>query len=159
MKRYGILLDISIGVLTVAIIGVVIFKFVINRKPSTSFEINGIEKARVFDLSGSELKLDRLIPQNGTAHVLIFNLRDCHSCVSDGVEILKKLKQEGRQCLGIAVHDRIEDVDGWTINFDFSPFYMIKTVVYFDYIKSPITPVLLKFKNQKVESYTYLLPH
>jgi len=159
MKRYELILDIGIGVLAFAIILVVIFKFVIVRKPSDPFAINNIEEETVFDLSGSELKLDRLIPKNGTVHVLIFNLRDCHSCVSDGVEILKKLKEEGRQCFGIVVHDRVEDVSGWTINFDFSPFYMMKTIVFLDHLNIPITPILLKFNNRTVESHNYLLPH
>jgi hypothetical protein len=159
MKRYELLLNIGIGVLAFAIILVVIFKFVIVKKPADPFAINNIEEATVFDLSGSELKLDHLIPQNDTIHVLIFNLKDCHSCISDGVEILKKLRKEGRQCFGVAIHDRVEDVDGWTINFDFSPFYMMKTVVFVDHFNIPITPILLKFNNRKVERHSYLLPH
>lgn len=159
MKRYNILLNIGIGILSAAIIAVVIFKFVINRKSSIPFTINEIEKTEIFDLNGNELKLASLISQNSNAYVLIFNLKDCHSCVADGIDILGKLSKEGRQCLGIAIHDQIEDIDGWSINFDFRPFYMIKTVDFLDHIKCPITPILLEFKNQKVESYSYLLPH
>lgn len=158
MKKYGILMNIGIGVLATTIIAVVLFKFVINRNPA-SFAITGIEETRVWDLSGNELKLDRIISENNTVHILLFNLKDCHSCIADGVEILNKLKKEGRQCAGIAIHDQIDDFSGWTINFDFTPFYMMRTATFFDHIKCPVTPVLLIFKNQKINSYTFLLPH
>jgi len=159
MKRKDIFYNVSIGVMAAAILIVVIFKFVVNKQPVDSFSINGIENISVFDLDGTEFEMSHLISKNDEDYCLIFNLKDCHSCVFDGVAMLKKLRAEGKTCTGFVIHDNLEDVNGWTINFEFRPFFMMKTLEFFDHIKSPITPVLVKFKKQKVENYKYFTPH
>ena len=73
--------------------------------------------------------------------------------------MLNKLKKEGKECLGLVVHDSIEDVTGWSINFEFRPFFMMKTLDFFDHIKSPVTPVLIKIKDNEVENYRFFTAH
>jgi hypothetical protein len=159
MKKKDIFLNAGIVILAVVIVIVVIFKFVINRQPVDSFAINEPGDIKVFDLSGSEIQFQQIISKNGDTYCLIFKINDCPSCIYDGVEILIKLKAGGKHCIGIVTHDLLDEVNGWTINFDFRPFFMLQTIDFFEHIKSPITPVLVKFKNQDIASYRYFTPH
>lgn len=151
--------SIAFGIIGAAIVFVAIFKFVIDRKPEAPVAVNEINDITLTDFDGNELKLKQLITGAPETYCLIFNLKDCHGCIFDGVEVLNKLKKEGKECLGLVVHDNIDDVTGWSINFEFRPFFMMKTLEFFDHIKSPITPVLVKVKNDKVDNYRFFTAH
>ena len=159
MTKKDIYYTIAFGIIGAAIIFVVIFKFVINRKPEIPFAINKLDNITLTDFDGNELKLKQLISSASETYCLIFGLKDCHGCIFDGVEVLNKLKKEGKECLGLVVHDSIEDVTGWSINFEFRPFFMMKTLDFFDHIKSPVTPVLIKIKDNEVENYRFFTAH
>jgi len=150
---------IAFGIIGAAIVFVAVFKFVITREPELPFAVNGLTEIALSDMDGNGLKLRQLIAGSPETYCLIFNLKDCHGCIYDGVEVLNKLKAEGKVCLGLAVHDNLDDLNGWSINFDFRPFFMMKTLEFFDHIKSPITPVLIKIKDDKVENYRFFTAH
>ncbi|UCH97252.1 MAG: hypothetical protein JSV88_10485 [Candidatus Aminicenantes bacterium] len=155
MKKSDIFYFIGVGVLLVGIVLAVIFKFVLN--PRESFEIKHIDQLKVTDLSGTEVKLIDLLSTGEASYCLIFDLNsNCFSCVYQGIEDLKNLKNAGKICFGLVIHDSIEEVKVWGSNYKFSPFLMLKKLDFFNHIKSVKTPVFVKIKRGKVESYRYI---
>jgi len=69
------------------------------------------------------------------------------------------LRASGKACIRLIIHDRLDEVNGFTANYDYPAFFMITRVAFYDHIKSPITPVLVKIQNNKVENYRYFTPH
>ncbi|MGD2090612.1 MAG: hypothetical protein PVH61_30850 [Candidatus Aminicenantes bacterium] len=155
MKKSDVLYVIVVGVLLVGIVLLVIFKFVL--KPQESFSITHIDELKVTDLNGTEVKLIDILSTVDEAFCLIFNLNsDCFSCVYKGIEDLKNLKNAGKVCFGLVIHNSIDEVRGWASNYEFSPFLMIKKLDFFDHIKSVSTPVFVKISKDNVESYRYI---
>lgn len=160
MKKSDLFYTIAIVVLIVLIIAVVLFKFVLREKnPQETFRIRSFEEITVIDLNGSEIKLPQLMAEDQSTYCIMFRITDCFSCVFESIQELIHLKNSGKSCIGLIIHDRLDEVNGFTANYEFSPFFMITRVAFYDYIKSPITPVLVKIKNNKVESYRYFMPH
>lgn len=159
MKKSDLFLNIGIGVVILAIITVILFKFVINKTgKEESFKINNIEKIMVSDLNGNQINFSDLLDKEGDTYILIFELRNCYSCIFKGIENLKSLKKSGKSCFGLAVHDYLDELNGWSTNHDFNPFFMIKKSEYFDNIHSTHLPVFIKITNGKVESYRFITP-
>jgi|GEM_PF-925617 len=159
MKKLDFFYNIAIVVLVIGIITVVIYKFAIPvKQPQDSFKIQEFEKVEIIDLSGNEIKLGQLMAKDGATYCIMFRINDCFSCVFDAIQDLKRLRDSGKACMGIIIHDLLDEVRGFTANYEFSPFFMIKRVDFYEFIKSPMTPVLVKFKNNKVESYRYFTP-
>lgn len=160
MKKLDLFYNITIAVLVVLIIAVGLFKFVIQKKASQeSFQIQGFEEIPVIDLSGNEIKLPRLMAEDQSTYCIMFRITDCFSCVFESIQELIHLRASGKPCIGLIIHDRLDEVNGFTANYEFPAFFMITRVTFYEHIKSPVTPVLVKIKNNKVESYRYFTPH
>ena len=152
------LINLVVGLLAAGIMVVVLFKFVINRNPRPPFGINDFEKILVTDLSGSEVKLSDLVSPDVTGYCLIFEIKDCPPCIYEGLQDLKKLKEAGKPCLALVVHDLINEVSGWAAVNDFSPIFMLRKVDFYEHFHSVLTPVVVKLKNGKVVSHRYITP-
>ena len=157
MKKSEILYSISMGALALGIILVILFKFVLNQKSRESFTIKSIDEINVSDLNGNKIKLASFLEKDNLTYLLIFQLSDCYSCIYIGLNDLKDLQRAGKQCLGIVVHDYLEEVNGWSTHQDFSPFLMLKRLDFFEYVKSAHTPVFVKIVKGKIDSYRYIL--
>lgn len=158
MKKRDIFYNTGIGVLIIAIVVLVVFKFILPQKAKPDFWIKDYEKVTVMDLDGNELLLPSLFDKDGSTYFLIFDMSDCFSCISKGLEDLKSLKNAGKPCLAIVVHHMVDEVRGWSANYEFSPFFVIMRPAFYEHIKTPLTPVMVEFKNGGIESYRFLRP-
>jgi len=160
MKKSDLFYTIAIAALVVLIIAVALFKFVIlERNPQETFQVKGFEEITVIDLNGSEITLPQLMTEDQSTYCVMFRITDCFSCVFESIQELIHLRKSGKACIGLIIHDRLDEVSGFTANYEFSPFFMITRVAFYEHFKSPITPVLAKIQNNKVESYRYFTPH
>ena len=154
MKKSDVLFFTGLLGLTVGIILVVLFKFVI--KTGDTFAILNFRDINVMEFNGNNGELKNFLSKDETTYCLIFDLNDCYSCINRGLEELKTLKSQGSACLGIVIHDFIEEVRGWAANYEFSPFLMLKRGDFYKHVKTPYTPVLVIFEGEKVGSYRFI---
>jgi len=150
---------IGIAVLLLCIAAVVIFKFVLPRKPVDSFHVNKTEQLTVVDLDGNEIKFSDILSKDESSYCLLFSLKDCYSCIFRGLEDLTNLRRAGKNCFGLVIDDNYKDVDIWAANYEFTPFLVLKRVDFYEHIKSVVTPVLVKFENGNVDSFKYIMPN
>ncbi|MFC2156108.1 hypothetical protein ACFLRB_06440 [Acidobacteriota bacterium] len=158
MKKSDLFFNIGIPILFVAVIVVVIFRFVINDKPTGLFNVKELDRIQVSDLNGSQLDLVGLLDKDEETYCLLFELTNCYSYIYDGIEDLKKLKNSGYLCLGIAVHDLTDEVAKWSKNHDFTPFFVLKKIDLYKYFRSSNLPVLFCLKQGKVENFRFITP-
>ncbi|MCU0287447.1 MAG: hypothetical protein MUF15_13770, partial [Acidobacteria bacterium] len=98
-----------IALLLVGIFVLVIFKFVL-KQPQESFGIKDIDQISVNDLVGNIVPLAKCFSNNRDTYILIFDLKDCFSCIYRGLEELKSLKNAGKTCFGLIVDDYYQDL-------------------------------------------------
>jgi hypothetical protein len=158
MTKKDMFYNIGIGVLVIAIMVLIVVKFIAPKNVNADVRIKDHEKITVMDLDGNQISLVDLFDKADTTYFFIFEMNDCFSCISKGLEDLKSLKKAGKPCMGIVVHHMVDEVKGWSANYDFSPFFVIKKPDFYEYIKTPVTPVMVEFKNGKVENYRFFRP-
>ncbi len=156
MSKKNFYLNIAIIMMIIAIILLVVFKFVINdNRNDVSLDI---EKTNLVDLNGNKIKLSQMLSNDKVTYCLIFDMNDCPSCILKGLNDLSELKKTGLKSMAIVVHNRIDEVSGWSSNYDYSPFYMLNRNKFYEYIHVQSTPVIIKIRNGKVENYRYIFP-
>jgi hypothetical protein len=158
MKKLEQFYSIGIGVLLMGIIALVLFKFVFVPQRQDTFRIEKIDTMPILDLDGNKLHLSDLLSKDTDTYFLIFNLNDCLGCIYKGLEELKNLDNAGKTCFGLVIDDYFQEVATWASHYEFSHFLVIKRVDFYEHIKSPITPVLVRFRNQEVDSWWYFTP-
>lgn len=155
MKKSSIFYLIGIFLVSVCIFGVIMFKFIL--KPSPPFSIEEIDKITITDLNGKEFKLGFFFLKDEYSYLLVADLNDCYSCIYRGIGELKTLKKAGRYCMVLVVHDSIEEVKGWSAQFEFSPFMVLNRIDFYENMKISSTPVLVKIRNGKIKNVLYIL--
>ena len=158
MKKARIIFGIAFGLLAVSIIIVIVLKFIVPINIGKGFNIREIEKIKVLDMKGNQVKLVDLFKKDEVTYCLIFELTNCYSCISQGIEDLKSLQKSGKSCIGLVVNNFFMDAAGWFSNNDFSPFAVIRKDDFYENIFSQILPVIVKIKNGEVQSYRYIIP-
>jgi len=157
MKKKDWFYFAAIGAVVIGIIAVIVFKFVLPGKSQLGgFAVKDLEKIAVMDLSGNKLQLSDLLSKDLSTYCFLFELTGCYSCIFRGIADLKQLKAAGKPCIALAVHHLIDEVAGWSANQDFSPFFMLEKHDFYEYIHTPVMPVMIKIKNGKVESFRYI---
>jgi hypothetical protein len=157
MKAGDFLLNVAIVTLILAVIVVVVFKFVLKPNQQESFQFNDIEQLEVQDLAGNQVKLVDLLDNHKETFILLLEIRNCGSCISSGMDDITRLKNAGNPAMIIPIHDMLEDIVGWSGTYNFSPFYMMKKVTFYKQINCAALPVMVKVKNRKVTGYRYIL--
>jgi hypothetical protein len=159
MKKTDWFYNAAISAVAIGIIAVFVFKFVLPDKPQQDgFAVREFEKITVIDLSRNELQLADLVSKDLSTYCFLFEMTNCYSCIFQGIEDLKKLKAAGKPCVALAVHHLIDEVAGWSANYDFSPFFMLEKHNFYEHIHTPVMPVMIKIKNGKVETFRYIQP-
>jgi len=158
MKKQDVFFYSILGVISIAIIVLVLFKFVFVHKDS-SFAIDGLEKLTIKDLHGSELNMVEYLKRYNRVFVLLFGLGDCNSCVYKGVEDLKMLNDAGKHSIALIVSNDIEDVKAWTLHYEFLTVFILKRLDFFDHITCVTTPVMITFEKGKIKGYRYIMPN
>lgn len=150
---------ILIIVISVAIIFVLLYKFVIKRAPAIEVpEIKNSEKITVQTLEGIEIKLFERIGKTAECYCLFFELSNCQSCIYEGIMELENLEKNGKTCFGITIHDWYEEIRGWSQHYKLKTFFVLKKVAYYEYMHAPHLPLIIKFKEGKIDSYKYITP-
>lgn len=157
MKKYTLFYSILITLLSICIVLVILFKFIL--KPKPGFNIENRDRLTVTDINGKEINLFSLFDHKEDTYLLIFSFNDCSSCIFRGIEELKAIKKAGRNCIAIVIHDYYEEIKSWSTNQDFSPFVVLKRIDFHDHIKTSLTPVLVKIRNGKIKNAFYILPN
>ncbi len=159
MTKQDWLINTGIVIVLAAIIVVVAVKYIIPKSTPPgpgAVSIKEIDKIQLSDLNGNEMTLDNLLDKKGLTYCMLFDLEGCYSCIYRGLEDLKRLKASGQYCIAILVHDRIDEAQGWSTTQTFSPFYVLKKAAFYQYINTPMIPVILKIENGKVNGYTFI---
>lgn len=158
MKKKDLFLNIVIGVLSAAIVVVALYKFVIVNEPQKNFGFKDFHRLEVTDLNGNPLNVASLMSETGDTYLLVFDLKDCPSCIFRGKDEIKHLREAGKHGFVIMVHDSIEEVSGWASANDVSPIFMMKRVDFYDHVHTSRTPVVVKMRKDNVESFRFITP-
>ena len=158
MKNKEIIANVIIGVLVVAIISVLAVKFVFKREPKFSFDIRGIEEIEILDLEKNSVRFVDLIPNDDVIYCMLFDVRDCTSCIIKGMDDLKELRKEGKQTITLAMFDLLDDLRAWANVNECQDIFMLKKVTFYDYFFCQTTPVLIRFNNGDIEAFKYIIP-
>jgi hypothetical protein len=158
MKNRNLFYNISILILSLAIIIVVLFKFVLNHNVEKAFDIKNYDQIHLVDFSGKQVNFSDILCKHKSLYFLIFGLNSCYSCVSKGLMDLKDLSKSGNFCIAIAVHDNINELKGWARHEDFSPFYMLSKENFYKSIKSQYLSVIVKIDDKVIKNYRFITP-
>jgi len=155
MKKMDVLYGVTVASISVAIIVVTLFKFVLNKEA----RIITVENPRKVTLMSTDERLINLVDlmeNRDDFFVVIFGFEDCYSCISRGLSDLSALKKAGKNCAALVVYDYLDDIKGWSEKQEFSPIFMIKKSVYFENIKTPHLPVFIHFRKGEIEKYQFI---
>ncbi len=161
MKSKDIIFSSAIVVMLIAVVVVVVFKFVLSPGPvrqEKSFGIDALDNLVLIDMNNNSFKFPDLLDKNKETYCLIFEMTNCYSCIYYGIEDLKKLRKAGKDCMAIAVDDRLHEVAGWSEKQGFSPFFMLGKVDFYDHIHSPTLPVMVKIKDGEIKNFRFITP-
>ena len=156
MKINEKVVNILIVIFVVAIIGIVYLKFVLpiinNNKEKVSVKADYVS---LLDMNGKKYLLKDLLSLTRSTYCLVFRLDDCWSCAVKGLNDMNSLRQDSVGGIIVVVHHSFEDVKGWSQNYLKYKIYFLDIKNYFENIKLPMTPVILKFENTKLIDYKY----
>lgn len=144
--------------LVIAIILVVLFKFIIVRKEPGVLTIDRLDSIIVYDLHEKPNKLIDLFNRDKNTYLLLFELDNCYSCIFKGMNELNRLRRAGEHCIAIAVHDYIPDVVGFSQVQDFSPFFVLKKIDFYRHIHVSYMPVFFILFKGKVINSRFITP-
>lgn len=158
MKNRNLFYNISILIVILAIIVIVLFKFILNHNVEKAFDIKNYDQIHLVDFSGKEVNLSDILCKHKSLYFLIFGLNSCYSCVSEGLIDLKDLSKSGNFCIAIAVHDNINELKGWAKYEDFSPFYMLSKENFYKSIKCQLLPAVVKIDDKVIKNHRFITP-
>ena len=158
MKRKELLANVIIGVLVAAIVAVIALKFFAKKEPKFSFDIRNIHDIEILDLENHPLRFAGLIPKDEVAYCLLFDIRDCTSCIIKGLDDIKELRKEGKRTFTLAMFDQMNDLRAWANVNECRDIYMLKKVIFYDHFFCQTTPVMIRFNNGEIEAFKYIIP-
>ena len=132
MNKKNLLLNSGIVIVVISIILLILFKFILNDKINIGIDINQI---KIYNINGDKIQLSDIIPKDGITYCFVFDMNDCNTCILKGIDDLIELKKSGLDCFALAIHHRIDEVSGWSSNYDFTPFFMINKKVFMRTLK------------------------
>ena len=160
MKRIKIsenLVNYLLVVFSIVLIIVVLFKFVIKKGNPSNFSMD-VAAITITSLDRAQIKLIDLVKNKSDTYILVFKLNDCYSCIAKGIEDIQNLHTSGHEYVSIVIHDSLYDIQGFAETFPKVVFYQMTTADQYEHIRSPIFPVVVKLKNDKVVTYKYVTP-
>jgi len=158
MKKKEIVANVIIGVLVAAIVAVIAVKFASKKEPKLSFDIKNIEEIEVLDLENNPVRFAGLLPKDDAAYCLLFDIRDCTSCIIKGLDDIKELRKEGKRTVTLAMFDLMDDLRAWANVNECRDIFMLKKVMFYDHFFCQTTPVLIRFDNGAIEAFKYIIP-
>lgn len=158
-KKPDLLIIFAIIILVTGAIVIAYFKYVFDKEMNMPVAINSIDNIYVSDLNGYQIKLIDLVKKDPELYLLLFDMKDCYSCIFDGINDLLTLEKSGKLCIAIAIDDNIDNVRGWSSkNFTASTLFVINRTEFLQYIDSPLTPVLVQLKFGIIKKYRFITP-
>lgn len=107
------------------------------------------------DLDGNPVCFPDLVSSGGETCCLFFGLNQCYSCIFRGLEDLKLLQQQEKNCFAVAVHDSIGDVRGWLTHESFQPVYVMSWDAFLRHVTCRSLPVIVRLKKSRVTHCKY----
>lgn len=145
------------AVLVIAVIAVVIYKFIIRVPESEAFRIKEPENINLTDLDGRVLGLTSMLNKDKDTYWLFFELDNNQSLINRGLQVLRQMQANGKDCIATAVHDSIDEVRNWSTGNDFSPVYVIEDIDFYRSFYCGILPVIVKINKGKVKEYKHYI--
>lgn len=153
------LLDFVVIILALAIVFILFVKFnPLEKNNKFSVSIDNIESVKVMDLHSESIKLIDAMNSSEETFCMIFELTNCFSCIVNGIEDVKSLREMGNASIIILVHDNFEDFNGWSISKNINFAYLMNKSDFYKHINVPTLPVILKFKENKLRSFRFITP-
>jgi hypothetical protein len=157
MRKSVLAYRIVVSLLCIAIVAVILVRFVFKKeKQPVSIDFPG--QINLATLDGNTTTLAKLLETQSDLYLLVFKFNDCYSCILKGLNDMQSLKKDGRNCAAIVAHDYIGDIIDWSKIQDFSPFFVVKKSLFYDFIQTPHTPVIIRFINGKIKSIRFITP-
>ena len=158
-NKKNILLNTSLVIIGIVFVTLVYFKLFKTHQPQMAqLRIDRFEELTLMDLSKDSLKLTEILNDNDTHYILILEMSNCSTCIYKGLDTMTALKKAGKACMVIVVHDLIDEVAGWSATTDFSPFYMMTGVDFYEHIRTPLMPAIVTIKNKSIINTRYITP-
>lgn len=107
------------------------------------------------NLEGSRIFFQDLVSSRGETCYLFFRLNQCYSCIFRGMEDLKLLQQQNKNCFAVAVHDNIKDVRGWLTHESFHPVYVMSRDAFLRHVTCRSLPVIVRMAKSRVTHCEY----
>jgi len=140
---------LSLGVITVAL-----FKFILTAEPGI-VRVEDVDHIRLRDTSENTLKLNPLLNGELDNYILLFEMDNCGSCITKGLNELEFFREKGKNCLAIMIHDRPVELAGWADNYEFHPIYFISRSGFYEYFNCQQLPVLFAISGDQVRIIRY----
>jgi hypothetical protein len=159
-KKIDVFLNLAIGFAIVVIIFILLYKFVLNDSPANEpFKVKNLKQINVTDLKGNYDSLEELLAANENTYCLIFELTNCYPCIQKGLDDLNELLSDGNKGFAIVVSNYYDEVEGWASKMASStPVFVLKKSAFYENIHCTNLPVLVRFKNVRVENYRFITP-
>jgi len=158
MRKSDLIFRISVIVIGLAITGVLLFRFVLNKDQKNLVAIDNPDKITLFSVDEEVISLSQLMGKSKTLYFVIFNLNDCYSCIAKGFDALGAMQKEGKNCAAIVIHEYVDEIKGWSEKQDFSPIYMMKRSVFYNYIRTPHVPLFVHISKGKIRNFQFITP-
>lgn len=158
MKKKELVANVIIGLLVIAVIAVIVIKFVIGNKPTATFDIRNMDEIEVLDLENNPVRFTNLLSSEGVVYCLLFDNRDCTSCIIKGLDDIKALRKEGKRTLTLAMFDLMDDLRAWANVNECQDIFLLKKVTFYDHFFCQTTPVMIRFNNRDIEAFKYIIP-
>ncbi|MBN1196091.1 MAG: hypothetical protein JXA62_01640 [Candidatus Aminicenantes bacterium] len=110
------------------------------------------------DLDGNRFCFLDLVSSGSETCCLFFGLNQCYSCIFRGMEDLKLLQQQEKNCFAVAVHDNTKDVRGWLTHESFHPVFVMSRHAFLRHVSCRLLPVIVHMEKSRVTHCAYPAP-
>ena len=155
MKRlYNVVVAFLVGALVTALV----VRLAGNVDGDPGVAIHNAREMVLSDLDGNQVFFQDLVSPKGETYCLFFGLNQCYSCIFRGLEDLKRLQQQEKNCFAVAVHDSIEDVRGWLTHESFHPVYVLCRDAFLRHVTSRGMPVIVHLEDGRIRHSRFPAP-
>ncbi len=152
MKR---LYKVVVAFLAGALVTVLVVRLGGNGDGDPGMAIQNAHELVLSDLDGGRVFFQDLVLSRGETCCLFFGLNQCYSCIFRGMEDLKLLQKQEKNCFAVAVHDNIQDVRGWLTHESFHPVYVMSRDAFLRHATCRSLPVIVRMEKSRVTHCEY----
>ena len=155
-SKKDLLINVIIIVLVILLTIIVLYKFVLNSNNETFVKIENLNQIIFKDFNEKTNTMKSLLSDKCDNYFLIFEINDCGSCISKGIENLKYFKDRGQNTVAIIIYDRPSELLGWAKNYSFKKFITISKKDFYNYFNCQYLPVFFNISKNRIKSIKYI---